>query len=131
MATSGSQPNVTVDVPIVSVLLFLYASSAAINMFVFQRNRRRGIIFIPTVLLVSEPLSRILSMRSLINILQQFGFSMARVLTCILRIVWATMPQAASTALAAQVSPTHTECLRVQIRADRSHPNRSSSTLVS
>lgn len=31
---------------------------------------------------------------------------MARVLTCILRIVWANMPEAASTALAAQVSPT-------------------------
>lgn len=52
MATIGGQPNITVDVPILSVLLFLYICSAAINMFVFQRNRRHGVIFIPTVLLV-------------------------------------------------------------------------------
>jgi hypothetical protein len=61
----------------------LYLTSAITNIIIFQTNRNRGHFFLISGLLV--------------------GFSMARVLTCILRIVWACEPHNISVAIAAQI----------------------------
>lgn len=65
------------------MLLAIYAFFAATNMYIFQTNKRRGHKFIPSALM--------------------FGFSMARVLTLILRIVWACYPHGVSIAIAANI----------------------------
>lgn len=65
------------------MLLAFYAASAAGNMYIFQTNKRKGHKFIPSALL--------------------FGFSMARILTLILRIVWACYPRGVSIAIAANI----------------------------
>ena len=67
-AAIGGMPTVAVDVAPLSVFIFLYLTSAVINIVIFQTNLRKGHKFIISGLLV--------------------GFSMARVLTCTLRIVW-------------------------------------------
>ncbi|KAG9560389.1 hypothetical protein KCU86_g16007, partial [Aureobasidium melanogenum] len=69
-AALGGVPTVGVDVPIDSVFIVLFALSAIGHMFIYQTNRKRGHIF-----RVSLPL---------------FGFSMARIVSNILRIAWAT-----------------------------------------
>ncbi|KEF52055.1 uncharacterized protein A1O9_12045 [Exophiala aquamarina CBS 119918] len=69
-AQIGGLPTVSVDVPALAVLLSIYIGFAVTNMTIFQRNRLRGHMFRPSVLL--------------------FGFCMARIVTCILRIAWAT-----------------------------------------
>lgn len=63
--------------------MVLYLSSAITNMTIYQKNRRRDHKFLPSALL--------------------FGFSMARVLTMILRIIWAAKPHAVNVAIAAQI----------------------------
>ena len=72
-----------VDVPITAVFLFLFIILAAAHMTIFQLNRRRGHKFIMSGLM--------------------FGFCMARITTCVMRIVWATRPPNVRVALAAQV----------------------------
>lgn len=69
-AALGGVPAVGVDVPIDSVFIVLFALSAVGHMFIYQTNRKRGHIF-----RVSLPL---------------FGFSMARIVSNVLRIAWAT-----------------------------------------
>ncbi|KYK59468.1 hypothetical protein DCS_00598 [Drechmeria coniospora] len=82
-AALGGRPTTTVDVPLSSVFLLLFAISAAAHMTVLQRNNRRGRKFL---------LSGVL-----------FGFSMARIVANILRIVWACYPSNPSIAIAASV----------------------------
>ena len=79
----GGLPTVDLDVPITSVFLFLYLLGAMSHMAIFQLNRRRGHKF-----LMSGAM---------------FGFCMARITTCIMRIVWATRPTSAQIAIAAQI----------------------------
>ena len=76
-------PSISIDVPIASVFLVLYLGFAAANMVIFQRNRKRDHKFLFSAIL--------------------FGFSMARVVTCIMRIVWATMQRDIKVAIAAQI----------------------------
>ncbi len=73
----------SVDVPISAVFLALFIGAAAGHMAIFQINKRRGHKFIMSVLL--------------------FGFSMARVATMVMRIVWATRPTNIPVAIAAQI----------------------------
>lgn len=82
-ASIGGLPTVNTDVPALAVFIALYLTSAISNIIIFQRNRKRGHWFFISALLI--------------------GFSMARVLTCILRIVWACEPQNVSVAIAAQI----------------------------
>ncbi|KAF9887209.1 hypothetical protein FE257_010463 [Aspergillus nanangensis] len=82
-ASLGGIPSVLPDIPICAVFLVLYVSFAATNMTIFQRNKRRGHKFVLSVLL--------------------FGFSMARITTLVLRIVWATRNQNSSLAIAANI----------------------------
>jgi hypothetical protein len=82
-ASLGGRPTLGVDVPITSVFLFLFIIGAAGHMTIFQINRRRGHKFIMSAL--------------------TFGFCMARILACTLRIVWANYPNDVSIAIAAQI----------------------------
>ncbi|RSL58053.1 hypothetical protein CEP54_008016 [Fusarium duplospermum] len=79
----GGRPTPSVDDPISGVLLGLFVTGAALNMTIFQLNRRRSHKFILSALL--------------------FGFCMARIIANVLRIVWAAYPTNARIAIAAQV----------------------------
>lgn len=83
MASLGGRPTTSVDTPISAVLIALFVAGAALNMTIFQLNRRRSHKFILSALL--------------------FGFCMARIIANVLRIVWASNPNDASIAIAASV----------------------------
>lgn len=76
-------PSVGIDIPISAVFMVLYLCFAASNMTIFQLNRKRNHKF-----LISGVL---------------FGFCMARTVTCIMRIVWATRQHNIRVAIAAQI----------------------------
>ncbi|EFY99003.1 DUF3112 domain protein [Metarhizium robertsii] len=82
-ASLGGAPTNSVDTPLSSVFIALFVASAALNMTIFQRNRRRGHKFILSALL--------------------FGFSMARISANVMRIVWANYPHDVSIAIAATI----------------------------
>ncbi|PNP38719.1 hypothetical protein TGAM01_v208677 [Trichoderma gamsii] len=79
----GLTPTPSVDIPISAVILAFYIASAAFNMTIFQRNRRRGHKFVLSGLF--------------------FGFSMARISANVMRIVWACYPRNVRIAIAAQI----------------------------
>lgn len=82
-ASVGGIPSVDVDVPICAVFLALYLAGAVGHMTILQLNRRRGHKFIMSGLL--------------------FGFCMARIVTCTMRIVWATRPHNVRVGIAAMI----------------------------
>jgi hypothetical protein len=82
-AALGGVPSVSLDVPVAAVFLFLFLIGAISHMTILQINQRRGHKFILSGLL--------------------FGFCMARITTCVLRIAWATHLDNVSLAIAAQV----------------------------
>ncbi|KAI1346080.1 hypothetical protein F5Y01DRAFT_298757 [Xylaria sp. FL0043] len=79
----GGLPEVIPDIPISAVFLALYLTSAIVNMTILQINLRRQHKF-----LVSGAL---------------FGFSMSRIVTFVLRIVWALNQHNVRLAIAANV----------------------------
>ncbi|KAF2669787.1 hypothetical protein BT63DRAFT_351659, partial [Microthyrium microscopicum] len=79
----GGIPKPTVDIPVQSVFLFLYILSAITHMTIYQLNRRKGHKFLMSQLL--------------------FGFSMARIVTSIMRISSIALPHDISLAIAAQI----------------------------
>ncbi|KAI1420192.1 hypothetical protein F5Y12DRAFT_141126 [Xylaria sp. FL1777] len=79
----GGLPDVIPDIPICAVFLVLYLSSAITNMTILQVNLRRQHKFI-----ISGAL---------------FGFSMSRIITFILRIVWALKQHNVRLAIAANI----------------------------
>lgn len=83
VAALGGQPTPAVDDPICGVLLLLFIGSAILNMAIFQVNRRRGHKFVLSALC--------------------FGFSMARITTCVMRIVWASRPTNVNVAIASNI----------------------------
>ncbi|KAI0829588.1 hypothetical protein F5Y06DRAFT_282579 [Hypoxylon sp. FL0890] len=82
-ASVGGIPSVIPDVPVSAVFIALYMGFAAANMVIFQINSRQGHKFIPSVAL--------------------FGFCMARILTLVLRMVWATRHTNVRLAIAANI----------------------------
>ncbi|KAK2796011.1 hypothetical protein FQN51_009557 [Onygenales sp. PD_10] len=82
-AAMGGRPSISVDVPICAVFLAIFITGAVCHMTVFQRNMKRGHKFIPSG--------------------ATFGFCMARITACVLRIVWATRLNNVRIAIAAQV----------------------------
>ncbi|POR38806.1 Uncharacterized protein TPAR_00971 [Tolypocladium paradoxum] len=82
-ALLGGTPTTTVDVPVSAVFLLLFALAAALNMTIFQLNRRRDHKFVLSAVL--------------------FGFSMARIAANVMRIVWACYPRNARIAIAANI----------------------------
>jgi hypothetical protein len=79
----GGQPTTTLDSPITAVFLALFAMAAATHMTIYQVNRRRGRKFAMSAML--------------------FGFCMARIVACTMRLVWASHPHNISVAIASQV----------------------------
>ena len=82
-AALGGVPTVHTDVPITAVFLILFIIGAVSHMTIFQINQRRGHKFLMSGMM--------------------FGFCMARIVTCVMRIVWATRPRNVRIAIAAQV----------------------------
>ncbi|KAH7417935.1 hypothetical protein BKA64DRAFT_653189 [Cadophora sp. MPI-SDFR-AT-0126] len=83
MANLGGLPVKSIDDPITAVFLFLFVLGAIAHMTIFVTNIRRGHKFIISVLL--------------------FGFCMARITTCTMRLVFASYPRNVSIAIAAQI----------------------------
>jgi hypothetical protein len=83
IASVGGRPTVAQDIPVCAILICVYLVGAIANMGIYQLNRRRGHKF---------PVSLVM-----------FGFCMSRVGTCVLRLVWATRPNNAHIAIAAQI----------------------------
>lgn len=71
------------DIPALAVFIFLYLIGAIAHQTTFQFNRRRGHKFLPSLFM--------------------FAFCMARIVTCIMRLVWATRPTNVRIAIAAQI----------------------------
>lgn len=82
-ASLGLVPTNKVDVPILSVFIVLFILGAIAHMTIFQLNMRRGHKFIMSGMM--------------------FGFCMARITACVMRIVWAERPTKIPIAIAAQV----------------------------
>ena len=83
VAGLGGLPTILPDVPICAVFLTLYLIGAASHMTILQVNLRRSHKFIMSGLL--------------------FGFSMARIVTMIMRIVWARFPHDVRVGIAAGI----------------------------
>lgn len=81
-AILGGLPNRTLDVPVTAVFLVLFIMGAATHMTIFQVNLRRGRKFIPSAMV--------------------FGFCMARVVACTMRLVWFSHPRNVSVGIASQ-----------------------------
>ncbi|KAK7425575.1 hypothetical protein QQZ08_007898 [Neonectria magnoliae] len=82
-AIVGGIPTVSLDVPISAVFLALYLAGAALNITIFTTNKRRGHRFVISLLLN--------------------GFCAIRILTCSMRMAWATHPTNSSIVITAQV----------------------------
>ena len=82
-AALGGLPTIGLDVPICTVFLVLFIIGAASHMTIFQTNKRRGHRFIISGML--------------------FGFCMSRIVTMVMRIVWAVYPHNVQIAIAANV----------------------------
>jgi hypothetical protein len=83
VAGLGLSPNNDLDVPVTSVFLILFLFGAICHMTILQLNLRRGQKFIMSGLL--------------------FGFCMARVTACTMRLVWSQHLRDVSIAIAAQI----------------------------
>lgn len=79
----GGSPTTTFDDTITSVFLVLFIIGAAVHMTILQVNQRRGKKFVMSGML--------------------FGFCMARITACTMRLVWSTHSRNISIAIAAQV----------------------------
>ncbi|KPM43735.1 hypothetical protein AK830_g2775 [Neonectria ditissima] len=82
-AIVGGVPTVSLDIPISAVFLALYIAGAALNITIFIANKRRGHKFIISILLN--------------------GFCIIRILTCSMRMAWATHLTNSSIVVTAQV----------------------------
>ncbi|EDO03176.1 hypothetical protein SS1G_05656 [Sclerotinia sclerotiorum 1980 UF-70] len=82
-AIVGLTPTRIIDIPVSTIFMLLFLLAAIIHMTLLQINFRRGQKFLMSGM--------------------AFGFSFSRVITCILRIVWASYPDNIKLALAAQV----------------------------
>ncbi|KAL0944451.1 uncharacterized protein CTRU02_202338 [Colletotrichum truncatum] len=83
VAILGLIPTVHVDVPICIVLIVFFLTAAALNLFVFIRNKAVGHKFLPSTILV--------------------GFCTTRIIALSLRIAWATQPWNVKLVIAATI----------------------------
>ena len=82
-AALGGLPTVGVDVPICSVFLVLFIIGAVAHMTILQTNQRRGHRFLISGMI--------------------FGFCMSRIVTMVMRIVWANYPRNVRVAIASNI----------------------------
>ncbi|GAB7348313.1 hypothetical protein MBLNU459_g6291t1 [Dothideomycetes sp. NU459] len=83
LASIGGVPTVPIDVPISAVFMVIFIIGAASHMTILQTNLRRNHKFRASGMM--------------------FGYCMARTVTCIMRIVWATRPDNVRVAIAANI----------------------------
>ncbi|TVY67422.1 hypothetical protein LSUE1_G009115 [Lachnellula suecica] len=83
MAGLGGTPSTDIDAPITAVFLVLFIIGAATHMTILQLNNRKGHKFILSGM--------------------TFGFCMARIMACTMRLVWSTHQHNISVAIAAQI----------------------------
>ncbi|KAL5382838.1 hypothetical protein PMIN02_009832 [Paraphaeosphaeria minitans] len=79
----GGVPKKNIDIPVTAIFLCLYMLGAATHMTIFQYNKRRGHKFLFNGMI--------------------FGFCMARITTCTLRIASISLPTNIRLAIAAQI----------------------------
>ncbi|KAI9713078.1 MAG: hypothetical protein M1820_001063 [Bogoriella megaspora] len=79
----GGIPSIVPDVPVTSVFLLLFIIGAAVHMRIFRGNLKDGKKFIMSGM--------------------TFGFCIARIVTCILRIAWSTRQRNVRLGIAAQI----------------------------
>ncbi|KAL5410591.1 hypothetical protein PMIN06_010625 [Paraphaeosphaeria minitans] len=79
----GGIPKKNIDIPVTAIFLCLYMLGAATHMTIFQYNKRRGHKFLFNGMI--------------------FGFCMARITTCTLRIASISLPTNIRLAIAAQI----------------------------
>ncbi|RPB05921.1 hypothetical protein L873DRAFT_1796774 [Choiromyces venosus 120613-1] len=79
----GGRPNKSIDIPVSSVFIAIFAALAVVHMMLFTKNRGRGHFFVFSAV--------------------AFGFCMARIVTFSMRIAWATHPRNAQIAITANV----------------------------
>ena len=82
-ASLGGVPTNKLDTPITVVFLVLFIFGAVAHMTILQLNNKRGHKFLMSGLI--------------------FGFCMARITTCVMRIVWTERPTRIPIAIAAQI----------------------------
>ncbi|CAG8327916.1 unnamed protein product [Penicillium salamii] len=82
-AGMGGLPTISLDVPICAVFIALFLAGAVSHMTLFRRNLARGHKFIPSGM--------------------TFGFCMSRIVTNVIRIVWACYVTNLRLAIAAQI----------------------------
>ncbi|KAI9036664.1 uncharacterized protein KD926_001559 [Aspergillus affinis] len=82
-ASLGELPSITPDVPVSAVFIAIFIAFAATNLTILQKNLRRNHKFV-----ISGAM---------------FGFSMARITTLVLRIVWANRQHNVRLAIAAGI----------------------------
>ncbi|MCJ1231483.1 hypothetical protein MMC12_008160 [Toensbergia leucococca] len=82
-AILGGFPNVSVDVAIIVVFMLFFMGGFACHAWIFRTNWQRRHRFVMSALMS--------------------GFCMERIITCILRIVWACYPKSVQLAIAQQV----------------------------
>ncbi|KFH47762.1 hypothetical protein ACRE_013200 [Hapsidospora chrysogenum ATCC 11550] len=82
-AQLGGVPTITLDIPILAILLAIFVAAAALNMTIFQINRRQGHKFVLSAVL--------------------FGFCMARINAAALRIAQANHPHNVRLTIAASI----------------------------
>lgn len=82
-AAIGGIPTIGVDVPLCAVFLALFLGAAVAHMTIFQMNKKKGRKFILSALM--------------------FGFCMARSVTMVMRLTWATRPNNVRVSIAASI----------------------------
>jgi len=85
IAFLGGVPNITTDVPILSVFLLLFVGGAITHMAIFQVNNRKD----PRHFFLLSALT--------------FGFCMSRIVTIAMRLAWATHPDNIQVSIASSV----------------------------
>ncbi|KAK8079971.1 hypothetical protein PG997_007789 [Apiospora hydei] len=82
-ALLGGVPTPPIDDPISAILMVLFLAAAAAHQVIFQKNKKRGHLFVFSAMM--------------------FAFSLIRAIALLMRIVWASKPQDVQVAMAANI----------------------------
>ncbi|KAK7956768.1 uncharacterized protein PG986_005990 [Apiospora aurea] len=82
-ALLGGVPTPSIDDPVSAILMVLFLAAAAAHQVIFQKNKKRGHLFVFSAMM--------------------FAFSLIRAIALLMRIVWASKPQDVQVAMAANI----------------------------
>ncbi|KAK8128218.1 hypothetical protein PG984_009326 [Apiospora sp. TS-2023a] len=82
-AMMGGVPTALIDDPISAILMVLFLVASAAHMVIFQKNKKRGHLFVFSAMM--------------------FAFSLIRAIALLMRIIWASMPKDVQVAMAANI----------------------------